>query len=215
MNKLPEKSRKPIDNYKPTDYDDDAPSEADPRVDDGKEPTAPTNVAATKSGETVSITFQPSANSDIVGYRIYRSDNHGKFQLLGGKVVLAGADAKFVDTIPASSLMGYYVTAVDVAGKESVPSRSAYTDGSSLDSLFVPSEEGTQVPGSTISPAGPTEPPSTTAKDAPGAPTGLKAKADGAGITLSWKANAAKEKVKKYNVYFSNKEKAPIPSSAR
>lgn len=207
MSKLPEKSRKPIDSYKPTDYDDDAPSEMDPRVDDGKEPTAPTNITATKSGETVSITFQPSTNPDLVGYRIYRSDNRGKFQLLGGKVVLAGAETKFIDTIPSASLMGYYVTAVDVAGKESTPSRSAYTDGSSLDSLFVPSVDGTQMPGSITSPSGATEPPTTTSKDAPGAPTGLKAKADGAGIVLTWKANAGKEKIKKYNIYFNDKEK--------
>ncbi|NOV03295.1 transglycosylase domain-containing protein [Paenibacillus planticolens] len=207
MSKLPEKSRKPIDNYKPTDYDDDAPSEIDPRVEDGKEPTAPTNITATKSGENVSITFQPSPNTDIVGYRIYRSDNRGKFQLLGGKVVLAGAEAKFVDMIPSTSLMGYYVTAVDVAGKESVPSRSAYTDGSSLDSLFIPSADGTQMPGSTSPPDGATEPPGTALKDAPSAPSGLKAKADDAGIVLTWRANAGKDKVKKYNVYFSDKEK--------
>ncbi|MDD9270145.1 transglycosylase domain-containing protein [Paenibacillus sp. GCM10023248] len=207
MSKLPEKSRKPIDNYKPTDYDDDAPSEMDPRADDGKEPAAPTNVAVSKNGEHVTITFQPSSGADLVGYRIYRSDNRGKFQLMGGKVVLAGDEAKFNDTIPAASLMGYYVTAVDVAGKESAPSRSSYTDGSSLDSLFVPSGEGTPVPESTKEPAGPSESPGTAAKDAPAAPTGLKAKADGAGITLTWKANASKDKVKKYNVYYSSKEK--------
>lgn len=207
MSKLPEKSRKPIDNYKPTDYDDDAPSEMDPRVDDGKEPTAPTNVVVTKNGENVTITFQPSTNADLVGYRIYRSDNRGKFQLIGGKVVLAGSDAKFNDTIPAASLMGYYVTAVDVAGKESTPSRSSYTDGSSLDSLFVPDGEGTPVPDSTKEPSHTSEPPTTSAKDAPAAPTGLKAKANGASLTLTWKANASKEKVKKYNVYYSSKEK--------
>jgi penicillin-binding protein len=204
MSKLPEKSRKPIDNYKPADYDDDAPSEIDPRVDDGKEPSAPTNVVTTKSGETVTITFQPSNNPDLVGYRIYRSDNRAKFQLLGGKVVLAGADPKFVDHIPGASLMGYYVTAVDVAGKESLPSRSSYTDGSSLDSLFVPPVDGTQIPGVTNPPTGTGE------KDLPAAPTGLKAKSDGAGIMITWKASASKDKVKKYYVYFSDKEKGPF-----
>ncbi|GGI43064.1 hypothetical protein GCM10008018_00180 [Paenibacillus marchantiophytorum] len=229
MSKLPEKSRKPIDNYKPTDYDDDAPSEVDPRVDDGKEPTAPTNVAVTKSGDTATITFTPSANADLVGYRIYRSDNRGKFQLIGGKVVLAGEEAKFTDHIPASSLMGYYITAVDVVGKESQASRSSYTDGSSLDSLFVPPADGNEIPGSTNPPNGGTgetntgngtgtgtgtgngngnsSSPSPTAKDAPTAPSGLKAKVDGAGIVLNWKANPTKDKVKKYNVYFSDKEK--------
>ncbi|KRF32051.1 transglycosylase domain-containing protein [Paenibacillus sp. Soil787] len=213
MSKLPEKSRKPIDNYKPTDYDDDAPSEVDPRVDDGKEPVAPTNVVTTKSGDTATIVFQASPNPDIVGYRIYRSDNRGKFQLMGGKVVLAGAETKFNDQIPGSSLIGYYVTAVDVAGKESAPSRSSYTDGSSLDSLFVPSIDGSQVPGANTPSSGsnggigdPTGNNGST-KDLPAAPTGIKAKADGAGVMLTWKANASKDKVKQYHVYFSDKEK--------
>ncbi|WP_311198860.1 fibronectin type III domain-containing protein [Paenibacillus hexagrammi] len=125
--------------------------------------------------------------------------------------------------MPASSLQGYYITAVDVAGKESSPSRAAFTDGSSLDTLFVPSSDGSQIPGS-INEKGteengsghstsPTDPssnsgkPSTNAKDSPSAPTGLKAKEDGAGIVISWKANTSKDKVKQYNVYFSDKEK--------
>ena len=132
MQKLPEKSRKPIDFYKPSDYDVDAPADTDPRVDDGKVPPAPNNVVTVKSGDTATITFQPNTDADIVGYRIYRSDNHGKFQLMGGKVVLAGAEAKFTDQLPTAAITGYYVTAVDVAGKESVPSRSSYTDGSTL-----------------------------------------------------------------------------------
>ncbi|WP_311198861.1 transglycosylase domain-containing protein [Paenibacillus hexagrammi] len=60
MSKLPEKSRKPIDSYKPTDYDSDAPSELDPRVDDGLVPTAPSTVVATKAGDNAVITFRPA-----------------------------------------------------------------------------------------------------------------------------------------------------------
>ena len=41
----------------------------------------------------------------------------------------------------------------------------------------------------------------------PAAPTGIKAKADGAELMLTWKANASIDKVKQYNVYFSDKEK--------
>ncbi|MFC5453152.1 transglycosylase domain-containing protein [Paenibacillus aestuarii] len=219
MSKLPEKSRKPIDNYKPTDYDDDAPSETDPRVDDGKAPTPPATVVATKSGDTAVITFQGSPSPDLVGYRIYRSDNHGKFQLIGGKVVLAGAETKFTDQVPPSSLEGYYITAVDVAGKESAPSRSAYTDGSSLDTLFVPPADGSQVPGanpdSGNGAAGGNDAQDGGAndgktKDLPAAPSGLKAKQDASSLTLTWKANPSKDKVKQYNVYFSDKEKGPF-----
>ncbi|OCT17007.1 carboxypeptidase [Paenibacillus pectinilyticus] len=221
MQKLPEKSRKPVDFYKPADYDVDAPSEIDPRVDDGKVPPAPNNVVTVKTGDTATITFQPDTESDIVGYRLYRSDNHGKFQLMGGKVVLAGAEAKFVDPLQTAGLTGYYVTAVDVAGKESVPSRSSYTDGSTLDSLLIPGVDsnGNPLPNTTLPPSGgePTTGPGTgtsgtnngkpISKDAPAAPTGIKAKTDEASLVLTWKANDAKDKVKQYVVYFSDKEK--------
>ncbi|RTE03608.1 transglycosylase domain-containing protein [Paenibacillus whitsoniae] len=226
MSKLPEKNRKPLDFYKPEDYDVDAPSETDPRVDDGKAPQAPANVTAVKSGDSATITFQPGAEADLVGYRLYRSDNHGKFQLLGGKVVMVGAEAKFTDQPPAGGPAGYYVTAVDVAGKESTPSRAAYTDGSTLDSLFVPGLDGS---GLGPNGGGPSPTPGTpgqenssgntgangdstnsgkpNAKDVPSAPTGLKTKMDGPSLVISWKANAAKDKVKHYNVYYSDKEK--------
>ncbi|KRE90522.1 carboxypeptidase [Paenibacillus sp. Soil766] len=221
MQKLPEKSRKPIDFYKPTDYDVDAPSETDPRADDGKVPPAPLNVVTVKSGDTATITFQPNTDADIVGYRIYRSDNQGKFQLIGGKVVLAGAETKFVDQLQTAAITGYYVTAVDVAGKESTPSRSSYTDGSTLDSLIIPGVDSNgnplkdltmPSPGTTNGGTGTGTGTSTpsgkpVSKDAPSAPTGIKAKAEEASLVLTWKANDAKDKVKQYVVYFSDKEK--------
>lgn len=223
MLKLPEKSRKPIDFYKPEDYDVDAPSEVDPRVDDGKVPPAPNNVVTTRTGDTATITFQPNTDTDIVGYRIYRSDNHGKFQLMGGKVVLAGSEAKFIDQLQSANLTGYYVTAVDVAGKESPPSRSSYTDGTTLDSLILPGIDingnpikdpnapgtGTGIGNGTSPSPSPGSASSTkpTSKDAPAAPTGIKAKADGASLAITWKANDVKDKVKQYVVYFSDKEK--------
>ncbi|MCD1257943.1 transglycosylase domain-containing protein [Paenibacillus athensensis] len=224
LSKLPAANRKPLDSYKPLDFANDAPSETDPRTDDGLAPAAPTTVVATKSGDTAVITFQASPNPDIVGYRIYRSENHGPFQLLGGRVVLAGAETKFTDQVPASSLEGYYITAVDVAGKESPPSRGSYTDGSSLDTLFVPPSDGSQVPGGpnagglTPEPGGnggnggssatPGDEP--VSKQPPSAPSGLKAKADGASLVLSWSANPAKDKVTGYQVYYSDKEKGPF-----
>ena len=58
-----------------------------------------------------------------------------------------------------------------------------------------------------VNPSEPTTVTIGSTKDLPAAPTGIKAKADGAGVMLTWKANASKDKIKQYNVYFSDKEK--------
>ncbi|UQZ87212.1 Penicillin-binding protein 1F [Paenibacillus konkukensis] len=215
VGKLPKDRQHSLDAYRPTDYEDDAPSETDPRVDDGKAPSAPTTVVATHSGDTSTITFQASPSEDVVGYRLYRSVNHASFQRVG-KVVEAGTETKFTDQTSASGPIGYYITAVDVAGKESVPSKGAYTDGTSMDLLFLtPDENGGIVQGGSPeagndgkgqNPNEPNEKNDGPAKDIPAAPSGLTVKSSGAGILLNWKANADKDKVKQYIVYYSKKE---------
>ncbi|MFD0680431.1 MULTISPECIES: transglycosylase domain-containing protein [unclassified Paenibacillus] len=226
MNKVPEDRRRPLDRYLPTDYDQDAPSETDPRVDDGKAPDAPTTVVATHSGDTSVITFQANSNADTVGYRLYRSVNRSGFKVVSGKIVEAGAETKFTDQAPGSSVLGYYVTAVDVAGKESAPSRASFTDGTNIEILnLTPDENGLINPGNTGSTGntgtggtgtpgsnsnGTAKPgtgtPTTPVKDPPQAPVGLTIKSIGAGILLSWNANADKESVKQYVVYYNEKE---------
>jgi len=62
----------------------------------------------------------------------------------------------------------------------------------------IPGESGESKPGSTNG--------ATAAKTAPAAPSGLAAKSTGGGIELNWKANADKDKVKSYTVYYSEKE---------
>ncbi|SDD99631.1 penicillin-binding protein [Paenibacillus sp. UNCCL117] len=221
MNRLPADRKRSIDFFKPKDYDEDAPSETDPRTDDGKPPVAPGTVAATHSGQTSVITFQASPSEDTVGYRLYRSTSQGSYQKVEGKVLLAGEETKFTDQA-GPGVFGYYVTAVDVAGRESVPSKAAYTDGTSVDLLFLtPDSDGAidpagvaPHPGQNPTPGGK---PDTGASDkpdagdeewkkAPSAPAAPAVKSTGGGIELSWKANAAKEKVKSYTVYFSAKE---------
>ncbi|TDF96542.1 transglycosylase domain-containing protein [Paenibacillus piri] len=226
MSKVPEDRRRSIDRYRPADYDDDAPTETDPRVDDGKAPNAPTTVVATRSGDTSVITFQAGGSPDTVGYRLYRSANNSGFKVVSGKVVEAGAETKFTDQASGSGVFGYYVTAVDVAGRESVPSKASFTDGSSLDTLFLtPDENGAinpdnKQPGGEANGKGDAKkdtngtgsetggpPVSGKAKEAPSVPAGLAVKANGAGIVLNWKENAEKDKVKEYVVYFSQQEK--------
>ncbi|WP_159887110.1 transglycosylase domain-containing protein [Paenibacillus puerhi] len=222
MSRLPADRKRSIDFYKPRDFSDDAPSETDPRTDDGKPPVPPTTVVATHAGNTSVVTFQASSSEDTVGYRLYRSSNNGSYQRVSGKILLADQETKFTDQVGAG-LYGYYVTAVDVAGQESVPSKAAYTDGTSMDLLFLsPESDGT------IDPAGVAPHPavgdstdnsklgvnSTDKSDqgkeewktVPSVPSTPSVKSTGGGIELNWKANADKEKVKSYTVYFSEKE---------
>ncbi|MFE5319712.1 transglycosylase domain-containing protein [Paenibacillus sp. NPDC056579] len=212
ISKIPEDRRQPLAKYRPTDYDEDAPSETDPRTDDGNPPAAPTTVVATHSEGNSVITFQASGSADVVGYRLYRSVNNGGFQRVNGKVILAGQETKFTDSTTATSPVGYYVTAVDVAGKESAPSKGAYTDGTSMDLLALADGNNTGSQGNSkdkndnneTKPGGST--PSGPAKEVPAAPSGLTIKANGNSLMMQWKANPDKDKVKQYSIYYSDKE---------
>ncbi|WP_442603863.1 transglycosylase domain-containing protein [Paenibacillus sp. KN14-4R] len=202
--KIRDTNKKSIDYYKTTDYDTDAPSEPDPRVDDGKIPSPPTSVVATKSGETAVISFQPSSSPDLVGYRIYRSENGGPFLLQQGKVILAGAEAKYTETVHSDKTYSYYLVAVDVVGKLSSPSNASASDGSSIDPLSPPNNNGG---GTTVPlPSGNNNEQPKNTKDAPAAPAGVKIQREGIALKISWTANNPLEKVKSYNIYYSDKE---------
>lgn len=148
--KVPAKKRHALSFYKPKDYNDDAPTEIDPRKDDGVAPAAPGSLVATRSGGVSTITFGPSSSQDVIGYRLYRSVNRGPFQRVGGKVVLVGKELKFTDEVSMGANYAYYVTAVDVAGNESVPSSSFASGGTPTPTPDppVPGGEGTpsQIP---------------------------------------------------------------------
>ncbi|MCU6795228.1 penicillin-binding protein [Paenibacillus sp. WQ 127069] len=269
MQKVSPDRRRSIDHYRPIDYEDDAPTENDPRVDDGKPPVSPITVVATRAGDTSVITFQASSSPDTVGYRLYRSLNRGPFERLGGKITFAGEETKFTDQAAGNGVFGYYVTAVDVGGQESAPSKASFTDGSIVDPLsLIPDVSGAILPPPlTGSPTGATSTGGNTATGsgtatpgtgngsnngagkpgtgtdgaanpgtgtnnngtnngaAPGTanqgdslfspgpplavpetPSGMSIKAVEAGLVISWKANAAKDKVKQYTIFYSDKE---------
>lgn len=193
--KIPADKRKPLSHYVPADADNDAPAETDPRVDDGKIPPSPENLVLVRNGDSYRISFNPSGVSDVVGYRLYRSGLAVGFQQVPGKVILAGEETVFHDA-PGGGLFNYYVTAVDVAGRESLPSRVAYPDGQLRELLNLPSgNDGIQSHGS--------QTPSTRSPSAPG---GLKADQKGLAIQLIWNANPPGDNVQYYNIYYSNKE---------
>jgi penicillin-binding protein 1B len=107
--KSPDTDSIPNGSNRPLDWTTRLPNTEDPRTDDGKTPSKPQN-SVIKDGK---ISWNPNSEADIVGYRIYRSATGGPYEKVG--VVLQGEDTTF--TAPGHG--SYYVTAVDVAGKES------------------------------------------------------------------------------------------------
>lgn len=218
--KLPASKRKSLKYYIPLDADTDAPSENDPRGDDGKSPEQPSQLLLTRSGDSYKLSFAPSSSGDVVGYRLYRSAAHGQLQAVGGKVVMAGAEPIFSDS-PGGGIFGYTVVAVDVAGHESAVGKVLYTDGTEGSGASQtnqsgalqepePNDNGAASPSPTPGQNGGTAPdkggdkPKATA--VPSAPAGLTVKLKGMSLQLNWKANADKDAVKQYNVYYAEKE---------
>lgn len=185
LKKLPPDDRHPIEHYYPADFDSDAPVQQDPRSDDGKDPIPPGGVVLTHSGNKAVVAFEASPQIDVVGYRIYRSVNRGPFQKLD-KAVLVGDQSEFQDTLSMSNVYGYYLTAVDAAGRESIPSKTVYSDGTWLDSILLP------LP-----------------KEVPPAPTNVAVQPKGIGVEIRWSANPREQQIKRYIVYYSDKENGP------
>lgn len=208
MQKLPEDKRVPLEEFIPLDSGEEAPSETDPRTDDGKVPTPPVQLLVTQSGGNNVLTFQGSTSTDVVGYRVYRSANKGPFVKV--KSLTSEQETRFEENGNAGTVYGYYVTAVDVAGKESPRGREVYTDGKNID--FTPitnADTGSGIfpigtpglPGSTDTK--PDKPTGTDNAKAPEMPTGLTAKRKDSGVQLSWKPGGSARDVKSYNVYYS------------
>jgi hypothetical protein len=85
-------------------------------------PVPPTNLTATKKDSTVSLTWTPSPDADVLGYTIYRMENGDKTRLNPQPI----KGTNFVDPDPGEKrYVSYHVTAIDDAGNESEPSREA------------------------------------------------------------------------------------------
>lgn len=203
-------SRKPLGYYLPTDASQSAPSKVDPRVDDGSPPNPVSHIAVETLKGLVRITFTPSTQEDVAGYRLYRSLNGGPYQKIEASVP-TGEDPKFVNYITNGQSYSYYVTAVDVAGNESAPSEIMSADGTPIVDPNIPGSNTENPGGEIINP----DPGSggdngsdggTNVPSGPSAPTGLQAQSSEIGVTLSWNASPADENVHQYQVWFSATE---------
>ena len=113
--KLPSNPEQYKMSFQTLDWKNRLPSQTDPRSDDGQAPSEPKSVVVQDNGTLV---WASNSEADIVGYRVYRSSIGGDVQKAG--VVLQSDDKVF--KVKNHGL--YYVTAVDVLGKESAPSQT-------------------------------------------------------------------------------------------
>ncbi|WP_053375602.1 transglycosylase domain-containing protein [Paenibacillus sp. FJAT-27812] len=189
QSKLPAKSRRPIEVYLPADAKDNAPSKRDPRVDDGAAPPPPASVKLQSSDGVLILTFSDSAAKDVVGYRVYRSLNQGAYEKQGESII-AGAEKRMKLNASSSHSYTYYVTAVDVVGKESAPSQLVQYGNAPI----IPTPPaGGENPGGEQPPAA----------AVPAAPTDLKAAKTDLSVRLTWASNSVSDQVTKYHVYYS------------
>jgi penicillin-binding protein len=186
--------KKTAEAYFTSDMASDAPTEVDPRIEDGSTPPPPPTVKI-EVNAIYNVSFQPVPQEDVVGYRIYRSTDFQPFSRLEGNVVLTGQESVFkVQELSLSD--SFYITSVDIAGNESAPSMVVYRSESILDQNNVPSVETPNSPA---------------VEGTPAAPSGLTASMqdDGVGIKLTWNKNPEAEQVNNYNIFYSLKSSGP------
>ena len=91
------------------------------RCNDVTAPAAPLALESTPEPEGVDLVWQPSPDVDVAGYRVWRADvPGGSYALLDPSLVTGDA---YRDTeVLAGVTYHYFVTAIDFAGNESIPS---------------------------------------------------------------------------------------------
>lgn len=194
-------SHKSLSFYMPKDAGEDAPYKPDPRTDDGQAPAAPANVSLAASGGSATVTFSANSEKDVVGYRLYRADDGVKFQYTG-QAALTGDRAAITYSGSTGFSTAYYVTAVDVAGKESAPSAIvSYFGGTIPDGSGSTPDTNSEAPsGNGMSGENVSD------SSLPASPAQVSVQNDDRGFTVSWNASDALDLVTSYNVYVSDAE---------
>lgn len=120
-----------LQDYYPQDLEETAPEEVDPRSYDQDEADLPTlrppgNVQIEKLDGRNVITFSKSSNPNVAVYRFYRSYAGRDFVERPDQRVYADEEPRINDWVTDQYDYAYYVTAVDILGRESAPSARVY-----------------------------------------------------------------------------------------
>ncbi|RCX23031.1 penicillin-binding protein [Fontibacillus phaseoli] len=183
---------RPLSFYLPKDAGEDAPTKSDPRMDDGAPPAAPANVRLASGNGASKVTFSKNGENDVVGYRLYRSVDGSSFKYTG-QAVLTGQATAVSDSNTGGFAHSYYVTAVDVAGKESEPSAIVSSDTAIPD---IPDEEEITEPGGDSGQEEILLPPAV--------PGQVAVQTADSEITVTWGSAPPSDFVSSYNIYFSD-----------
>jgi penicillin-binding protein len=132
---LPEQDRKPLSHYYPIDSELDGPVELDPRLDDGHIPSSTLGVNINNE-DGLNLSFDMNKEKDVVGYRLYGSDNGRRFTYIDGKPVSSNSEAQFNVSDDQVNYYMYAITAVDVAGNESETSDIVFNRRKSIEDWF-------------------------------------------------------------------------------
>lgn len=238
-NHKPRKSgnvRMSISDFYPADIGRAEPTLADPRVDDGLPPNPPTNITLTMSDSgRLDIKFDWSDSPDVVGYRLYRSSNGGPFAHIIEHNVLVGDEPHMINYVSTSYDHAVYITAVDVAGNESAPSRILSTSSNYDHGGFpTPQNPGFEVPdiddehwSDPLFPPGDDEADEDDSEglDEEQASSSLPAQPQNVSVShsehipfvaITWDANPRRDNINRYHIYYSETEDGdyePIGSS--
>lgn len=175
---IPEELEDQRHRYLPLDWDESAPTEVDPRQENGKQPDQPTGVQVMWKDNAMEISWKPVADDDIAGYRIYRTNSNREFEHIAS--VTDNLPKTYRDeTAKKGQVYAYQIVAVDIVGQKSEPSASTLSDQMDPDSFFDPDLEK------------------------PSAPTGFNAVPSLFGVDLTWNSNPADEEVTGYTIYYS------------
>jgi exo beta-1,2-glucooligosaccharide sophorohydrolase (non-reducing end) len=109
---------------------------------DREAPAAPQGLAATGRDRHVDLAWRPNAESDLLGYRVYRAENSAEYLPISSRPAFYQRAVNFVGD--KSPELSYCITAVDVTGNESAPSNvaAARTRPHSDDELLSMVQEG-------------------------------------------------------------------------
>ena len=93
-------------------------------------PSVPEGLAAVATGATggapasIDLSWQPDAEADVAGYRVYRREGQSEWKRISGDQAVVGPAFHDAD-VQAGHTYGYAVTAVDARGNESGRSEEA------------------------------------------------------------------------------------------
>jgi penicillin-binding protein len=206
--------------FMPQDGYAEMPTESDPRLDDGENPTPPLRVSLQQNGNNLTLSFTANVQKDIVGYRVFRATGDNAYAPLTDRVIFQTSTPQFTDTI-SSTAQSYYVVAVDVVGRTSPPSEPVTTrEGAaqSVENTLEWQQDRTENPPDQVQPNTDEQPPSDTtprpstnppnenATVPPTAPQLLKVSKSEFGVELMWKPHADDEIVERYDIYYAAAE---------